>query len=78
MKKRLPIYILILLPALLVGPVYGETVSMNISGVPNLSLSVDPTGRTEGYSAILYNNPNGLPVSVIAFASEVGSPFGLV
>ena len=53
----------------------GETVSMNASGVPNLPLSVDPTGKTEGFSAILYNNPNGLPTSEANAITETGEGF---
>ncbi len=63
----------------------GETAAKNVSGVPNRALSVDPIGRTEGFSAIVYNNPNGLPTSeanAIAETSEgfiwIGSYAGLV
>ena len=59
MMKRFTGILLILLIMCLAFQAAGETADMNASGVPNLSLSVDPTGRTEGYSAILYNNPNG-------------------
>ena len=48
-------------------------------------ITVDPTGQNEGYSAILYNNTNGLPTSeanAIAETSEgflwIGSYSGLI
>ena len=44
MVKRRFGSVLILLLILLVVTVYGETYSMNVSGVPNLPLSVNPTG----------------------------------
>ena len=52
-----------------------ETVSGNVSGVPNLPLSVDPIGKAEGFSAILYNNPNGLPTSDANTIAETGEGF---
>ena len=75
MKKRLFAYVLALLLLLSVSPVHGETVSVNVSGTPNLPLSVDPTGRTEGFSAILYNNPNGLPTSEANAITETDEGF---
>ena len=59
--------------------------SRNASGVMNRSISVDPTGRSEGFSTVMYNNPNGLPTSeanAIAETSEgfiwIGSYAGLI
>ena len=75
MKKRCIGVILILLLLLFEYSAIGETVSMNASGVPNLALSVDPTERTEGFSAILYNNPNGLPTSEANAIAETGEGF---
>ena len=75
MKKQIIGLILVLLLLFTVYPVCGETVSMNASGVPNLPLSVDPTERTEGFSAILYNNPNGLPTSEANAIAETGEGF---
>ena len=75
MKKRYAGLILVLLLMLFVCSSQGETVSLNASGVPNLAPSVDPTGRTEGYSAILYNNPNGLPTSEANAITETGEGF---
>ena len=75
MKKQFIGLILVLLLLFTVYPVCGETVSVNASGVPNLPLSVDPTERTEGFSAILYNNPNGLPTSEANAIAETGEGF---
>ena len=75
MKKRYIGFGLILLLLLFAYSACGETVSMNASGVPNLALSVDPTERTEGFSAILYNNPNGLPTSEANAITETGEGF---
>ena len=62
-----------------------KVAAMNACGVPNRTPSVDPTGKTEGFSAELYNNPNGLPTSeanAIAETSEgfiwIGSYAGLI
>ncbi len=63
-----------------------ESVSvLNASGVPNRALSIDPIGRTEGFSAALYDNTSGLPTSeanAIAETSEgflwIGSYAGLI
>ena len=59
--------------------------SINASGTPNRTPSVDPTGRVEGYSAVLYNNTNGLPTSEANAITEtrdgfiwIGSYSGLV
>lgn len=84
MKNRFFTCVLILL-VILACPVHGETYPMNTSGMTNLLMSVDPTGRQDGFSAILYNNPNGLPTSeanAIAETSEgfiwIGSYAGLI
>ena len=37
--------------------------TLNISGTRNVSLSIDPSKENEGFSAILYNNKNGMPTS---------------
>ena len=62
-----------------------EEFPINSSGIPNLHLSVDPTGLSEGFSAVLYDNTNGLPTSeanAIAETSEgfiwIGSYAGLI
>lgn len=38
-------------------------------------LSVDPTGKTAGYSAVLYNNENGLPTSEANCIAETSEGF---
>ncbi len=67
--------------------VYGAETSplLNASGAVNRSVSVDPTGRSEGFSAVLYDNSNGLPTSeanAIAETSDgflwIGSYAGLI
>ncbi len=57
----------------------------NASGVENRAVSVDPVGRSDGFSAVLYDNSNGLPTSeanAIAETSEgfiwIGSYAGLI
>ena len=61
--------------------VFAET----ISGGENEEVTVDPTGEEQGYSAVLYDNTNGLPTAeanAIAETSEgfiwIGSYGGLV
>ena len=57
----------------------------NASGVINRPIAVDPTGRSEGFSAVLYDNTNGLPTAeanAIAETAEgflwIGSYAGLI
>ena len=59
--------------------------SSSLSGVQSISIAVDPTGRDEGFSAVLYDNTNGLPTSEandIVETSEgfiwIGSYSGLI
>ncbi|OON87641.1 histidine kinase [Oribacterium sp. C9] len=59
--------------------------SFSESGTVNLHLSVDPAGINQEFSAVLYNNTNGLPTSeanTIAETSEgfiwIGSYSGLI
>lgn len=75
MRKKLCGLILAFLLVFQALPVYGAVNAMNASGFPNLPLSVDPTGRMEGFSAILYNNPNGLPTSEANAIAETGEGF---
>ncbi len=63
----------------------GGVTAANASGVPNRTPSVDPTGQSKGFSAVLYDNTNGLPTSeanAIAETSEgfiwIGSYGGLI
>ncbi|MBQ9008092.1 MAG: histidine kinase, partial [Clostridia bacterium] len=60
-------------------------VTRSSSGVLNRPLSVDPTGLSEGFKAVLYDNLNGLPTSeanAIAETSDgfiwIGSYAGLI
>ena len=47
----------------------------NASGTYNRPLSVDPTGHSEGYSAVLYDNTNGLPTSEANAIAETSDGF---
>ena len=85
MIKRAFSCILVILLILLSVSALGESYPPNTSGVPNLPLNVNPVGKAEGYSTIVYNNPNGLPTSeanAIAETSEgfiwIGSYAGLI
>lgn len=49
--------------------------SRNASGTLNRSISVDPTGHNEGFSAVLYNNTNGLPTSEANAIAETNDGF---
>ncbi|MBR4183282.1 MAG: hypothetical protein IKQ56_05610, partial [Lachnospiraceae bacterium] len=62
-----------------------ETVYLNAGGNINREISVDPIGRYEGYSAVLYDNTNGLPTSEANAIAEtedgfiwIGSYAGLI
>ncbi len=62
-----------------------ETVYLNAGGNINREISVDPIGRYEGYSAVLYDNTNGLPTSEANAITEtedgfiwIGSYAGLI
>ena len=84
MKKR---YLYCLLPALCLFFIIcfaGISRAQSISGGDAEDLAVDPTGR-DGYSAVLYDNTNGLPTSeanAIAETKEgfiwIGSYSGLI
>ena len=71
---------LTLLLAVFSGPTcFAESgMSVNASGIPNRTPSVDPTGRHEGYSAVLYNNTNGLPTSEANAITETGEGFSWI
>ncbi len=84
MKKHVLFCIIVFLLAAVNTISLGENYPLNASGTANLPLNVNPAGKTEGYSAIVYNNPNGLPTSeanAIAETSEgfiwIGSYAGL-
>ncbi len=79
------VLLMLLMIAQIVCAAFAEGDVLNASGVVNRSVSVDPTGRSEGFSAVLYNNTNGLPTSeanAIAETSEgfiwIGSYGGLI
>ena len=62
------VFCLLLFAMILIGwaaPVYGDAVppALNASGAKNLPVAVDPFEDEEGYSAILYDNRNGVPTS---------------
>ena len=67
------------------GRAEDETHALNSSGLPNRQLSVDPIGKNEGFSAVLYDNRSGLATSeanAVAQTSEgfiwIGSYAGLI
>ena len=68
---------LLLLPMLLTlfGPVRAGAENLNASGVVNRQSAVDLIGKTEGYSAVLYDNTNGLPTSEANAIAETGEGF---
>ncbi len=53
------------------GIVYAET----ISGDENEEIKVDPTGKGEGFSAVLYDNTNGLPTAEANAIAETEEGF---
>ena len=52
--------------------IYGE---LNACGTVNRTASVDPVGRKDGFSAVLYNNTNGLPTSEANAIAETDDGF---
>ncbi len=52
-----------------------DIVTYNASGIINRALSVDPTGQIEGFSAVLYDNSNGLPTSEANALAETAEGF---
>ena len=48
---------------------------LNASGNRNIAPAVDPIGKTEGYSTVLYNSRNGLPVSGVNAIAQTGEGF---
>ena len=86
-RNRFWVFVLLfVLSANLLAGIKGVTTSANtISGVKYDEMSVDPISRGDGYSAVLYDNTNGLPTSeanAIAETSEgfiwIGSYSGLI
>ena len=75
MKKSMVGIILLLILIQFSSVACGETVSVNSAGILNRSLSIDPAGRSEGFSAVLYNNANGLPTSEANAIAETPDGF---
>ncbi len=59
------------------GIAYGDgaTPLSNMSTPRNETISVDPTGLQEGFSAVLYDNSNGLPTSEANAITETSDGF---
>lgn len=76
-KHRLKVLAgLVVLCALLVtGTCCAEREILNASGVVNKAVSVDPTGRSEGFTAVMYNNLNGLPTADANAIAETDEGF---
>ena len=76
-------FMLLLLTAVLIllaaWPVAGSGESgeqmLNSSGNRNIALSVDPSRRSEGYSAVLYDIRNGMPTSETTAIAQTGEGF---
>ena len=58
-----------------VGRCEGEVTSINSAGLRNGNAAVDPVGHTEGFSAVLYDNMNGLPTSEANAIAATGDGF---
>ena len=86
MKYRMRQGLLLLFAALALALANaGLCEGVNANGMVNKAAAVDPIGADEGFSAVLYNNINGLPTSeanAIAETSDgfiwVGSYSGLI
>ena len=82
MKKRtqlllsmlMTVMFLMIVPSMLFAQTdnYGE---LNSSGTVNRTASVDPVGRRDGFSAVLYNNTSGLPTSEANAIAETSDGF---
>ena len=76
MKKG---FICLMLSLLLVSQLFciasAAEPTRNASGIVNMPVSVDPTGLSEGFSAVLYNNTNGLPTSEANAITETSEGF---
>ena len=48
---------------------------LNASGNRNITPSVDPIGKDEGFEAVLYNIKNGLPTSEVNAVAQTGEGF---
>ena len=86
-KKRISFILMFLIIWMAAQTAFAEGggVILNASGTPNRTLDVDPIGRKEGFSTVLFDNSNGLPTSeanAIAETSDgfiwIGSYAGLI
>ena len=57
------------------GRAEGENRILNASGNRNIEPAVDPIRKNEGFSAILYDNRNGLPTSEANAVAQTGEGF---
>lgn len=53
----------------------GEVRLMNVCGIDNITPAVDPSKDHDGYSAVLYDVDNGLPVSDVNAIAQTGDGF---
>ena len=63
--------------SLLSGTGYSESaiLELNSSGNRNVALAVDPIRKNEGFSAVLYNNSNGMPTSEANAVAQTADGF---
>ena len=67
--------VLIMLPQW-AAAAYGDDITVyNSSGILNRPLSVDPVDRSDGFTAVMYNNSNGLPTSDANAIAQTGDGF---
>lgn len=77
MKKAIAFLLAAVILSVLSNAAFCEAgvTTLNASGTLNRAVSVDPTGRSEGFSAVIYNNLNGLPTSGANAIAETGEGF---
>ena len=77
MMKRfyLKIFLLLLFFIVFLTDLSQAAISKNASGVENKKISVNPAENNDGYSAILYDNSNGLPTSEANAIAETNEGF---
>ncbi|SFG54196.1 HD domain-containing phosphohydrolase [Oribacterium sp. WCC10] len=78
-KKNLTITLILMffIAIVMAGDVFAEenVISNNECGTINRTLSVDPTVDEGGFSAVMYNNTNGLPTSEANAITETNEGF---
>ncbi|MBQ5932494.1 MAG: histidine kinase, partial [Lachnospiraceae bacterium] len=76
-KKRICalIILMVVLAACILPGTAKEVNAKNISGVKYSDMAVDPTVKGSGYSAVLYDNQNGLPTSETNAVTETAEGF---